>query len=285
MNVLSQTGGVVWKFYESVLNRAPDYGGLKYWINDFVHGGKTGDIAAGFFESDELLNQIVTGYYQQYLHRAPDASGLAHWRQVWHATGGPEIIKAGFADSPEFYASAGGTPETWITELYLRILNREPDPQGKQYWLNYLTSHGDTAAAREHIALGFFTSQEAYQGDVTGWFQEYLQRAPTAERTESIRQRNAGRQDRPRHRAGDYQPARIRPASACGARRNRRSATELFPTDGLRRQPATSGFDRQGLGVCQARNLASGDLPGGPALAVRGNRRRRRDSAGRAATI
>ena len=135
VNVLSQTGGVVWKFYESVLHRDPDPGGLKYWINDFVHGGKTGDIAAGFFESDELLNQIITGYYQQYLHRAPDASGLAHWRQVWHATGGPEIIKAGFADSPEFYASAGGTPEAWITELYLRILDREPDPQGKQYWL------------------------------------------------------------------------------------------------------------------------------------------------------
>ena len=90
VNVLSQTGGVVWKFYESVLNRDPDPGGLQYWINDFVNGGKTGDIAAGFFESDELLNEIITGYYQQYLHRSPDDSGLAHWREVWHATGGPE---------------------------------------------------------------------------------------------------------------------------------------------------------------------------------------------------
>ncbi len=148
VNVLSQTGGVVWKFYESVLNRDPDYGGLKYWINDFAGGGKTGDIAAGFFESDELLNQIITGYYQQYLHRAADAGGLAHWRQVWHATGGPETIKAGFADSPEFYASAGGTPEAWINQLYLRILGREPDPQGQQYWLDYLTSHGNTAETR-----------------------------------------------------------------------------------------------------------------------------------------
>jgi hypothetical protein len=195
--VLSQTAGVVWKFYESVLGRDPDPGGLQYWINDFVNGGETGDIAAGFFESDELLNEIITGYYQQYLLRAPDDSGLAHWGQVWHATGGPEIIKAGFADSPEFYASAGGAPEAWITQLYLRILNREPDPQGKQYWLNYLASHGNTAEARKHIALGFFTSLEAYKGDVTGWFQVYLQRAPsTDELNHYASEMRAGKTDR-----------------------------------------------------------------------------------------
>jgi len=27
--------------------------------------------AAGFFEGDELLDQIITGYYQQYLTRSP----------------------------------------------------------------------------------------------------------------------------------------------------------------------------------------------------------------------
>ena len=116
---------------------------------------------------------------------------------VWHATGGPEIIKAGFADSPEFYTSAGGTPETWITELYHRILNREPDPQGKQYWLDYLTSHGNTAEARKHIALGFFTSLEAYKGDVTGWFQEYVGRAPTtSELNQYAGEMLAGKTDR-----------------------------------------------------------------------------------------
>jgi hypothetical protein len=41
--------------------------------------------------------------------------------------------------------------------------------------------HGNTAEARQHIALGFFTSLEAYKGDVTGWFQEYLQLEPTAD--------------------------------------------------------------------------------------------------------
>ncbi len=69
------------------------------------------------------------------------------------------------------------TQKTWTR----RRAHWQPDPQGKQYWLDYLTSHGNTASARKHIALGFFTSLEAYKGDVTGWFEEYLQRPPTTE--------------------------------------------------------------------------------------------------------
>ncbi|HQU47265.1 MAG TPA: Ig-like domain-containing protein, partial [Pirellulales bacterium] len=45
VNVLSQHAGVVWKFYESVLNRVPDPAGLQYWTNYFNTGGNTGDMA------------------------------------------------------------------------------------------------------------------------------------------------------------------------------------------------------------------------------------------------
>ena len=193
VNVLSQTGGVVWKFYESVLHRDPDQGGLRYWIDDFVHGGKTGDIAAGFFESDELLNQIITGYYQQYLQRTPDSSGLAYWKGVWHATGGPEGIKAGFAASPEFNHQAGDAADGWLTALYQRILNRTPDAQGFSYWQQRLADGTSEAA----IALDFFDSPEAFDNDVTGWFEEYLGRVPSdAELTQYANEMIAGQTDR-----------------------------------------------------------------------------------------
>ena len=179
VNVLSQTGGVVWKFYESVLHRDPDYPGLQYWINDFSNGGKTGDIAVGFFESTELLNQIIGGYYQQYLGRGADSGGLNYWEGVWHQTGGPEGIKAGFASSPEFNALAnreyGSYASPWLEALYHRILNRAPDPNGLSYWEQQLAS----GTSQYQIALDFFNSQEAFDNDVTGWFSEYLDRAPT----------------------------------------------------------------------------------------------------------
>ncbi|OYV76399.1 MAG: hypothetical protein B7Z74_00540, partial [Deltaproteobacteria bacterium 21-66-5] len=54
VTVLSQHASAVWKFYESVLNRSPDSGGLQYWTNYFNGGGQTGQMAVGFFESTEL---------------------------------------------------------------------------------------------------------------------------------------------------------------------------------------------------------------------------------------
>ena len=45
--------------------------------------------------------------------------------------------------------------------------------------------------------MGFFTSLEAYKGDVTGWFQEYLQRAPTTnELNQYASEMRAGKTDR-----------------------------------------------------------------------------------------
>ncbi|OYV91691.1 MAG: hypothetical protein B7Z73_05355, partial [Planctomycetia bacterium 21-64-5] len=201
VNVLSQHAGVVWKFYESVLNRVPDPAGLQYWTNYFNSGGNTGDMAFGFFESDELLDKVLGNYYEQYLLRPLDAGGLTYWKGIWHATGGPEQIKAGFADSPEFYKSAGGTPDAWIDALYQRILDRTPDASGKAYWLNYYqqqTAAGVAAGTiRYNIALGFFDSAEAFANDVTGWFQEYLFRAPTdAEKAQYVSQMEAGATDR-----------------------------------------------------------------------------------------
>jgi hypothetical protein len=201
VNVLSQTGGVVWKFYESVLNRDPDYGGLQHWISDFQGGGKTGDIAVGFFESPELLDKIIDGYYEQYLLRPADAVGLDHWKTVWGQDGGPEKIRAFFAESNEFYASAGGTPDAWINALYQRILDRTPDPDGEKFWLNYYQQQVAAGTpqpdVRYNIAMFFLTSKEDFGDDVTGWFDEYLQRAPSdSELQHYVNEMVAGASDR-----------------------------------------------------------------------------------------
>lgn len=197
VNVLSQTGGVVWKFYESVLHRDPDYAGLQFWINDFANGGKTGDIAVGFFESTELLNQIIGGFYEQYLGRAADSGGLSFYEDLWRKTGGPEQIKAGFAVSPEFHALAlaqfGAYPDGWLEALYHRILNRTPSKDDLTFWEQQLT--GGTSEFQ--VALDFFTSPEAFDNDVTGWYFEYLLRAPTlAEQAQFANQMTAGASDR-----------------------------------------------------------------------------------------
>ncbi|HQU46662.1 MAG TPA: hypothetical protein PK867_27900, partial [Pirellulales bacterium] len=75
------------------------------------------------------------------------------------------------------------------------------DPNGESFWMNYYqqqTAAGvDAGTIRYDIALGFFDSPEGFGNDVTGWFQEYLFRAPTdAEKAQYVNQMLAGASDR-----------------------------------------------------------------------------------------
>lgn len=174
VTVLSHAGGVVWKFYESVLGRNPDNTGLQFWIADLDQGGSTGDMAVAFAESDELLDRIINGYYEQYLGRPVDASGLDTWKSIWRASGGPEIVQADIASSTEFFDNSGGTTSGWLTAIYERVLKRTPDAQGFNYWLERLAS-GTTEV---DVVLAFLESPEAYGDDVTAWFEQDFAVAP-----------------------------------------------------------------------------------------------------------
>lgn len=187
--VLSSTGALVWKFYESMLDRAPDNQGLGFWIMQFNNGAALSQIAVNFFAGDELQTRVITDYYLQYLGRQPDQPGLAYWKNKWTATGGPEDVQAGFANSPEFTAQNGNTPNGWITGLYEKILNRPPEQQGLNYWIGQVeqldTQDGksfvDDADARFEIADRILKSQERYQDIIVpGWFDQFIQGQPTS---------------------------------------------------------------------------------------------------------
>ncbi|HXT57127.1 MAG TPA: DUF4214 domain-containing protein, partial [Pirellulales bacterium] len=183
VTLLSHQASIVDKVYHQVLNRAADLQGLQFWTAQIMQGQPYSIIAQGIFESDERLDPIVSQYYQQFLLRAPDPQGLQFWVNLWRQDGGPEHVVAGMISSPEFFAEAGNShPQlsanaAWVTTLYERLLNREPDQQGLQFWTGNLDSG---AMTREQVVLGFEQSPEAYTNDVNGFFQQYLNRAPTA---------------------------------------------------------------------------------------------------------
>ncbi len=79
--------GQATRLYSAYFLRAPDLGGLRYWIGR-LQGGQSLQSASQFFsESPEFktrygsLNngQFVDLVYQNVLGRAPDTSGRAHW--------------------------------------------------------------------------------------------------------------------------------------------------------------------------------------------------------------
>jgi hypothetical protein len=82
------SGGQAYRLYQASFDRAPDPGGLGYWIGTLDRGAALRDIAQGFLGSAEFTalyganpttEQYVTLLYQNVLHRGPDAGGFNFW--------------------------------------------------------------------------------------------------------------------------------------------------------------------------------------------------------------
>ncbi|NMM25960.1 MAG: DUF4214 domain-containing protein [Glaciimonas sp.] len=77
------------QLYVSLFNRAPDAGGLSYWVQNYASGQSLANIAQSFYLSPEgqatyngaLTNtQFINAFYVNFLGRAnPDAGGVAYW--------------------------------------------------------------------------------------------------------------------------------------------------------------------------------------------------------------
>jgi len=126
--------------------------------------------------SDEWLGAIVTKNYTDTLGRQPDSAGLTNWVS-WLRSGRftPAQVASLFYASDEYYAKAGGTPTTWVTSLYSKLLNRQPDAQGLQLWLSYTLN---PKMGRSWVASQFYQSEESRMRRVRALYEVLLQREP-----------------------------------------------------------------------------------------------------------
>jgi len=110
-DITSTTGvdGYVNRFYSIVLNRTADQGGFDYWtssLNDKTRAG--GDIAKGFFNSEEYTNRgldnatFVDICYRAFFGREADAGGRADWLGQLNAGVDKQKVLDGFIYSQEF---------------------------------------------------------------------------------------------------------------------------------------------------------------------------------------
>ncbi|WP_050411716.1 DUF4214 domain-containing protein [Massilia sp. NR 4-1] len=120
---LEGNAGQIYRVYQAALNRAPDLGGLGFWINAADLGVSMLDVAAGFTHSAEFarlygnsvsneafLNQL----YLNALHRQPDQGGFNFWLGVLDSGISRESVLLGFADSPENHAQVIGSIQNGI---------------------------------------------------------------------------------------------------------------------------------------------------------------------------
>lgn len=110
--------------------------------------------------------------YQAAFDRTPDTAGLGYWIDAVDKGMSLESVANSFLQSQEFKSLYGDSPsnQQFVTLLYNNVLNREPDADGLDYWLNDLSS----GISRAGVLASFSESQEN-QLNVIGQIENGLQ--------------------------------------------------------------------------------------------------------------
>lgn len=142
--------------YSGLLGRSPDAGGLTFWTGRLAGGETRSRVVAQIGDSLEQRELVVRTAYQDILDRSPDRGGLAFWSAGIIDRLTDQSLRAQMLSSSEFYERSGGTNEGFLTELYRRLLARDPEPGGRTFWLDQLTD----GRSRQSVAAAFLASAE-----------------------------------------------------------------------------------------------------------------------------
>jgi hypothetical protein len=142
----------VTQFYQNILQRSPDPGGLQYFTNAITSGALTpaavDSVIATSPEAQTWVDPIVRMY--TVLGRAPDQAGLSGWVHAYEAGDPISNIGMAFISSPEAQSKGlyGNTIPTAATsaaidtgvvnDLYQEVLGRAADPGGQAFWVDML---------------------------------------------------------------------------------------------------------------------------------------------------
>lgn len=172
----------VTRFYELCLNRTPDEGGLTYWTSGLQAGIYTAaDSAKYFVFSPEFLNrnvsndEYITIMYKAFFNRDPDSGGKAYWISLMDSGMSRYYILSNFVNSQEFAnlsSLSGISPgnlalsspadlypqiTAFVTRFYKICLNRMPDTDGLNHWVEQLQIRNLAGA---NVARDIVTSPE-----------------------------------------------------------------------------------------------------------------------------
>lgn len=148
---------LITQYYQAILSRIPDSSGLAFWQSEIqrlqilgVDVQEAFRVMAGqFFTSTEYLSrntsdtQYITDLYQTFFNRGPDSGGLNYWIGQLAAGSPRSLVMFYFLFSPEFasymqglFGNTVNRGEVYaVVDFYRGFLNRLPDSNGFNYWL------------------------------------------------------------------------------------------------------------------------------------------------------
>ena len=186
----SNSFSIINHYYQNILGRAGDAGGIAYWESEVARlSGLGADpteafiaIVVAFYTSAEftargLSNEaFVDSLYGAFFNRAADAGGRSYWVDQINLGLSREMVMVGFLFSSEFSSfmaqNVGSMPSRaeifTVIDFYRGAFARLPDSAGFKYWVNRFRSaqcsSNATGAVYDAvivIASGFFESEFA----------------------------------------------------------------------------------------------------------------------------
>lgn len=119
--------GQVYRLYKAAFDRAPDAGGLGYWIAQMDHGGTLGGVAAQFVASKEFHDQflpqggnaaIVATLFHNVFQRDANDAELAYWAGILDRGDDTLVgVLTFFSESPQHQASLIGVLQNGVAYL------------------------------------------------------------------------------------------------------------------------------------------------------------------------
>ncbi len=171
---LSNVDPVV-RIYRAFLRRAPDAGGLEFWIKRKrnvapARTWKVSQIAEEFTKSSEFVRkygsltnrQFVTQIYTDVLERPADPSGVDYWtRQLDAKRRTKATVMVGFSESNEYKRKQA--ENTDVTVAYVYLLGRAPTAGEATDWVGRAKSGTPHATLLDELL-----ASPSYAAHVTG---------------------------------------------------------------------------------------------------------------------
>jgi hypothetical protein len=161
--------------YQDFLGRPSTPEETGFWASVIAGGAAPADFLSLLARSDLWLGATVDRMYTDTLGRPGEGEGRAYWIRRLQA-GQLDVARTAalFYGSGEYFARYGnGDLATWVTDLYRKLLLREPEPGGLGYWVARAAAVG-----RDSVALDFYQSAETREVRVRRLYQQLLGREP-----------------------------------------------------------------------------------------------------------
>lgn len=143
-----------------------------------VRDGKRISLTQALSVSDEWAGVQIAELYEKILGRTGDAEGRAYWLEQVRRGLRIEDIAAQFYGSQEYFGANGGSNRSYVEALYLDLLGRAADAEGRDHWASALDARRIT---RQRVAADFYASIESRTDRVDALFEQVIGRSPDAD--------------------------------------------------------------------------------------------------------